>query len=216
MPPPSGGILFCNFQAMPRRENFEICLYLLRSSVVSLRRSNNINVSRWHISSDGRVVRPASREELCANTASFGRIIQTHTRRALSLLKSKKASGARPVQAAPRRQFFCFCVFTGRPSEWPVRPSGRADGSRSLQRSHRRGARRSPPRSPRPCVGVACAAVQRGQPLLFQLYAHFFGGVVAVHSSRILGRCNGCSRRSDCACPVHAFHALLQIIRNPG
>ena len=130
--------------------------------------------------------------------------------------QNEKASGERPVQAAPRRQFFCFCAFTGRPSEWPVRPSGRADGSRSLQRSHRRGARRSPPRSPRPCVRVACAPVQRGQPLLFPLYAHFFGGVVAVHSARILGRCNGCSRRSDCACPVHSFHALLQIIRNPG
>ena len=65
-------------------------------------------------------------------------------------------------------------------------------------------------------VGVACAPVQRGQPLLFQLYAHSFGGVVAVHSARILGRCNSCTRGADGACPVHAFHALLQIIRNPG
>ena len=108
MPPPSGGILFCNFQAMPRRENFEICLYLLRSSVVSFRRSNNINVSRWHISSDGRVVRPAAREELCANTASFGRIIQTHTRRVLSPLKPKKPPVRGPFKPHPGGNFSVF------------------------------------------------------------------------------------------------------------
>lgn len=111
MPPPSGGILFCNFQAMPRRENFEICLYLLRSSVVSFRWSNNINVSRWHISSDGRVVRPAAREELCANTASFGRIIQTHTRRSLSPSKRKSLRCAARSSRTPEAIFLFLRVY---------------------------------------------------------------------------------------------------------
>nr|DAG60612.1 MAG TPA: hypothetical protein [Caudoviricetes sp.] len=49
MPPPSGGILFWNFQAVPRCKFLKFRLYLFRRSVVDLWRSDNINVSRWHI-----------------------------------------------------------------------------------------------------------------------------------------------------------------------
>nr|DAG24016.1 MAG TPA: transposase [Caudoviricetes sp.] len=49
MPPDVGGILFWNFQAVPRRKVFEICLHLFWCPRIHFGRSNNINVSRRHI-----------------------------------------------------------------------------------------------------------------------------------------------------------------------